>query len=277
MIATLGDLVDDVVVHVDNPINVASDTAARIVRRRGGSAANVASAVAALGHAARFIGQVGDDPIGAALVADLAEAGVDAMFVRRGGRTGTIVVLVDRTGERTMLTDRGACTLLDQPSPECLDGVSTLHVPMYSVVIDPLAATARTMIGWARERSIDVSVDVSSVAVIDELGAAGVHDLLGELRPTVVFANDDEARALDVAGPIGGAVTVVKRGAAPAAVFSQANVHEVAARPIEAADTTGAGDAFAAGFLTSDWRSDVVAACRSGHEAAAITLTGPRR
>jgi sugar/nucleoside kinase (ribokinase family) len=278
VLATLGDLVDDVVVRVHDPVNVATDTAAHITRRRGGSAANVAAMAARSGHPARFIGQVGDDPIGAALIDDLAVGGVDASFVRRGGRTGTIVVLVDAAGERTMLTDRGACTLLDRPEAAWLDRVTTLHVPMYSLVGEPLATTATTTIRWAHDREIDVSIDVSSVALIDAHGPRDVLASVRRLDPTVVFANADEARALDIAGPIARAVTVIKRGGAPALVFAAGERHEVPAAPIgEVGDTTGAGDAFAAGFLTADWRADVVSATRAGHRAAATAIGGARR
>jgi sugar/nucleoside kinase (ribokinase family) len=269
VLATLGDLIEDVVVFVDDPVNVASDTAARIERRRGGSAANVSVAVARLGRASRFIGQVGDDPIGAALVADLSAVGVDTSFVRRGGRTGTIAVLVDPTGERTMLTDRGACTDLDRPEPRWLDAVTSLHVPLYSLVGEPLASTAETVIGWAHDRDIDVSIDLSSMASINQLGRDAVLALLARLDPSVVFANGDEAVALGVDGQIVGAVTVVKNGAAPAVVFADGVRLEVPAQPIrEVGDTTGAGDAFAAGFLTVE-RHDVEAACLAGHRAAA--------
>jgi len=274
--ATLGDLVEDVVVRVDDPLHVASDTAATIVRRRGGSAANVAEVIAASGRPVRFLGQVGSDPIGAALLADLSAAGVDIGFVRRAGRTGTIIVLVDALGERTMLTDRGACTQLDRPAERWLDGVSTLHVPMYSLAHDPIATTARTVIGWAHERSIDVSIDVSSLALIEQLGVDEVRRLLAALRPDVVFANGDEAVGLGIDGPIGDAVTVVKRGGAPAVVHAGASRYDVPAEPIDAVDTTGAGDAFAAGFLTSDWRTDVRAACGSAHRSAAATIAQRR-
>src|SRR5690606_4920446 len=124
---------EDIAVRLAGPINVASDTRATIRRRRGGSAANAAVAVVRAGGAARFIGQVGDDPIGTALLATLEADGVD-LAVRRAGHTGTIVVLLDHRGERTMLTDRGASPDLADPDPAWLDGLSVLHVPVYSLV-----------------------------------------------------------------------------------------------------------------------------------------------
>jgi len=277
VLATLGDLVEDIAIRVEDPVNVASDTDASIARRRGGSAANVAAMAARLGHDSRFLGQVGDDAIGAALIAELEADGVDASLVRRIGRTGTIVVLVDPTGERSMLTDRAACLELDQPSKRWLDDVTTLHVPMYSLVVDPLAATARTVIGWAHAREVAVSIDVSSVALIEQLGATEVIGMLGELRPSIVLANEIEAAALGVQGPLCAAVTVVKQGPDPVVIFAGGDRYDVPTTPVErGADTTGAGDAFAAGFLTAAWSADVVAACESGHDAAARALRSQR-
>ena len=133
MLATLGDLVDDVVVRLDETFHYGADTAAQVGHRRGGSAANVADVAARLGASVRFLGQVGADAVGDGLIAALATAGVDVSAVRRGGATGTIIVLVDHTGERSMLTDRRACVALDRPDPKWLEGVATLHVPFYSL------------------------------------------------------------------------------------------------------------------------------------------------
>ena len=161
MFVTLGDLVDDVVIRVDDPINVASDTAATIERRRGGSAANVAAMAARLGHPTRFLGKVGDDAIGDVLVADLAADGVDVSHVRQGGRLGHDR-RPRRPGRGTDDVDRSRARAreLDRPSERWLDGAETLHVPMYSFVGEPLASTTGTVIGWAREHDVAVSIDV---------------------------------------------------------------------------------------------------------------------
>ena len=168
MLACLGDLVVVVSVRLAGPVNVASDTHSQISRRRGGSAANVAVRAAELGHPARFLGQVGSDAIGTALLADLDGEGVDTTMVRRAGSTGTIVALVDHHGERTMLTDRRSCLDLDEPDPSWLDGVGVLHVPFYSLATGPIAATAATVIAWANERGIPVSIDLSSTAILTD-------------------------------------------------------------------------------------------------------------
>jgi len=83
MLAALGDLVEDVIVRLDGPLNLASDTRAQISRRRGGSAANVVACAVALGHRSRLLGQVGTDAIGAALIAELQYASVSVPTVWR--------------------------------------------------------------------------------------------------------------------------------------------------------------------------------------------------
>jgi sugar/nucleoside kinase (ribokinase family) len=178
VLATVGDLVDDIVVRLGGPINVASDTQAVIERRRGGSAANVAAVAARISGHSRFLGQVGDDTRGAALLNELAAEGVDVSVVRASGRTGSIVVLVDAAGERTFLTDPGSARDLDHPQREWLDGIDVLHVPLYSLANGAIATTSRTLLAWAHSRQVALSLDLSSSAVIDALGADAARSLV---------------------------------------------------------------------------------------------------
>lgn len=274
MLGSIGDLVEDVVVRLHEQVNVASDTQATVIRRRGGSAANVAAAACASGAAARFIGQVGDDATGHTVTAALEAEGVDVV-VRRAGRTGTIVVLVDVSGERTMLSDRAACTMLDEPSPQWLDGLHTLHIPYYSLTTEPLAGTTTTLAAWATARGITVSVDVSSAAVLQHVGPRRALARIAALRPGVVLANELEAATIgDGLRPdqLGGSLVVVKQGPDPAIVWAAGRdpVRIPAVAIPDVHDTTGAGDAFAAGLLTAlAAGADHVEATRRAHEVAA--------
>jgi sugar/nucleoside kinase (ribokinase family) len=184
-------------------------------------------------------------------------------------------VLVDATGERSFLTDPGSSRELGDPRESWLDDVGVLHVPLYSLVGGPIAQTAETLIRWAHRRSVRVSVDLSSVALIEAEGATAVRRRIAALAPEIVFANADEAAATDLEQPLGAATTFVKRGRHGATVFVPAGgVIEVAAFGVDGpVDTTGAGDAFAAGVLSDgSWVDDPAGACQAGHRAAAWLL-----
>lgn len=283
LLAVLGDLVEDIVVWPSGPVERGTDTPARVFRRRGGSAANVAAAAAGGGAGVRFLGRVGDDAAGAALVASLAGHGVDVR-VQRAGRTGCVVVLVDDDGERTLLPDRGAAAELSDPAPAWADGVDLLHLPAYSLLADPCATAARTVAARVRGSGGTVSVDASSVGALRSYGPDRfLHDLAA-LGPAHVLANRDEAVLLGLPGSAPpGAAVVVKDGPRTATVhlpgLSRIGLPGVPVAPAPVAgvrDTTGAGDAFAAGYLVAvlDGADPLVAAAR-GHDRAAAVLSGP--
>ena len=274
MLGVIGDLLEDVVVHLHEEVNVASDTEATVIRRRGGSAANVVEAAIRAGGRARFIGQVGDDGAGHWLTDQLAAICADVV-VRRAGRTGPIVVLLDVHGERTMLADRASATELRDPDPAWLDGLHTLHIPFYSLAVEPLGATTRTLAAWAHERGIRVSVDVSSAAVLAAHGLDRAMDDIRGIGADVILANELEAQVLGDrlhASNRDGVLVVVKHGAGPA-VVSRPDIGSVEVPAITVAgvtDTTGAGDAFAAGLLLGLAAGlHPVAAVQRGHEVAA--------
>lgn len=273
MIVVVGDLIADLVVLGLGPVERATDNPAQVTLTRGGSAANVAAAVAAGGASARFLGRVGEDLLGRTLTEELERAGVDVR-VQRSGRTGAIVIVVDDDdGERTMITDRAAAAELEALDASWLEGADWLHVPLYGMLA-PASGRAIADAVASLPRDVPVSVDLSSTATLRELGAGSVAEALADLRPAVVFANADEAAWIDAAGVAVPGTFVVKRGADPVLVRGGDRVEAVPVpRVDEIVDTTGAGDAFAAGYiLAAAEGAAAVDAVRAGAEAARAAL-----
>jgi sugar/nucleoside kinase (ribokinase family) len=277
VLGSLGDLVEDVVVWLDGPLAIGTDAAGSIVRTRGGSAANVASAAAQLGRVpARYIGCIGPDATGEGLVAGLEREGVDVR-VQRQGCTGAIVILVEPGGERTMVPNRGASTLLETLPDEWLEGLAVLHVPAYGFCAEPIGTTTVDALRRARERGISTSIDASSVGMLRTYGRERSRALLAELSPDHLIANSDEATFLGLEEPgyLPYTTLVVKHGSAPTAVRLAGDEWlEVPVVPVdEVRDTTGAGDAFAAGYLSAVILGDDTAtACAAGNAWAAQAL-----
>lgn len=277
VLVTVGDLVEDVIVWSATPARYATDNPSVIHRTRGGSAANVAAFASAL-VPSRFIGCVGADPVAEMLSAELAGHGVDVRVQRRG-RTGTIVVLVDGNGERTMYPDRAAAAELTGVPGEWLEAAAFLHAPSYCFAADPTATSVLRLIGHAGQAGVPVSLDASSTGMISEYGLDRYLDLVTAVRPAVLFANAREARLLNLARPqFAKTMTVVKDGARSTTVTPPGGgaqtVPVPSAPPVS--DSTGAGDAFAAGFLAARMRGATpVEAVMAGHTLARSVLFSP--
>ena len=271
-LAVVGDLVEDVVVWPAGPVRHGSDTRSRFFRARGGSAANVAAAAAAY-VPSRFLGCVGADPLGDRLVAALAAAGV-AVRAQRRGRTGTVVVLVDPDGERTFLTDRAAAADLEPVPATELDGAGLLHVPAYGLDGGRTAGSVHALLELAGTRGVPVSLDASSWAVLRSIG--DFPDVVRRARPVLLFTNADEARELPL--PLPGTTVVVKDGARPTTVLlGDGGTLRVPVPAVDGVrDSTGAGDAFAAGWLSATMEGrDATACAQRAHELARAVLAVP--
>ncbi len=262
MICVLGDAHLDVVVRPAGPIARDTDTPAATVLSAGGQAANTAAWICALGGRARLIAARAADLAGQLVAAELARRGVEvAGPVLGGGRTGTVVSVSEDGTARSMLTDRGVGPLLEAAhlEPGWLDGCDWLHLPAYSLVAEPVAGAALAAAAVVPL----LSVDLSSVAVLEDYGPARFRDLLGRLSPAVVFGNEAEAALLgsDFVDGTGltGTEFVVKLG--PAGVRAGGRVYPAA--PADPVDPTGAGDAFAAGYLLGGVTLGLAAAARA--------------
>lgn len=278
-VGVAGDLVEDVIVWLGGEVAYGTDTPSQIFRVRGGSAANVAHALAVHDCGSRLITRVGSDAVGDGLVRDLADSGVDVR-AQRGERSDTIVILIDASGERTMMPDRSTARAVTPFDPLWLNGLDWLHVPLYGFDSTRESAVFERLCAQATARGIPLSVDVSSVGLIRGMGRGRVLDLLRRIAPTVLFANAEEAEVLGLEGgsaPPRACTWVVKRGGDPILLRTASATQEVPVpRVPEIIDTTGAGDHFAAGFLAAYARDpDPVAAALAGSHAAAHILAIP--
>ena len=253
MICVLGDAHLDVIVSARGALAVETDTPACTSVGAGGQAANVAAWVAALGGAARLIAARGTDLAAQLVAGELGRRGVELAGPVIEGRTGVVVSLAGAAG-RSMLTDRGigprlAAGLLDRT---WLDGCDWLHLPAYSLVAEPVQGAALA----AAELVPRLSVDLSSTAALRGYGVGRFRDLIERLHPNVVLGNEAEAALV---GELPGTELVVKLG--PRGVRAGGTVF--AALPTEPVDSTGAGDAFAAGYLLGGVTLGLQAAARA--------------
>ncbi|NQW71959.1 MAG: sugar kinase [Actinobacteria bacterium] len=254
----LGDVMVDVTAIVGQPLNYASDTPAKVTIQPGGAAANTACWLAHDGEDATLIGAIGDDPFGDIVTQNLAAFNVSsALATIDGSTTGACIVIVDQRGERTMLPDPGANAGLaveDLPTSSFRAG-DHLHLSGYTLLNAATRAVGMSALHQAREAGMTTSLDPASAAplahdpaVFD--AALLIIDLLiaNEAEASVLTGIIDPGLALaSLSGRV--PTVVVKRGHL-GSIAQRARVqHEADAVTVSVVDTTGAGDAFAAGFL----------------------------
>jgi ribokinase len=232
----------DVVARHDAPLAHGSDTDASTRLRGGGAGGNVAAWLLHAGAEVALVGRVGDDALAAVALEGLPD---DHVQRAAGERTGVCVVLVGPDGERTMLPDPGANERLADLPDDLFAAGNVLYLSGYTLLRERSRPAARSALARAREHCMPVVLDAASAAPLRAapgfLGWAGPVDLL--------LANEDEAAVI---GDLSGArERVIKRGARGASWTDGERTADVAAAAADVRDTTGAGDAFAAGFLTA--------------------------
>ncbi|HEY7023975.1 MAG TPA: PfkB family carbohydrate kinase [Candidatus Limnocylindrales bacterium] len=299
-IVCIGDLMLDVVVRASADVELGTDVPGSVRFRLGGSAGNTCRAFVDLGGKAALVCAAGNDSLSGRLIAAHRASHVSVHAIRTAGPTPRLAVLVSARGERSFVTERGVADSLAVSSfkPSWFARANVLHLPAYSLLKLPASEACVHASRLVRRRGGLVSVDLASRA---PLLAAGADMSLAAVRavgPDILFANRDEVAALVGRGGarrlLGVApVVVVKLGQGGCRVLwrgaAQRSVAEieVATKPLLATDTTGAGDAFDAGFLYSLAISGFIVgapsapvlrrAALSGHRTAARVLSSPRQ
>jgi len=276
-IVVVGDAGLDVVVRSDSWPAAGSDARATITVEPGGAGANTAAWLAALGGDPLLLARVGADPAAAQVRGSLAAAGVrTALTVDPDAATCCVVVLVDPTGQRTMLADRGAAARFSPADVgmTVLAGARHLHLSGY-VLLDPSSRPGGlAALIAARDAGLTTSVDPQAAALLADptgfLDAVRGADLLlpssAELAALTGSTDPGSAAGLlDVVGAV--AVTAGERGATWVGPGISTTVPAVRIEPV---DTTGAGDAFDAGLLLA-WLAGAspAEALRAGADAGA--------
>lgn len=252
--------------------------------RAGGSAANTIHGIARLGGTASFMGKVGNDAHGQLFRTDLEKSGIEALLPVSASPTGKAAALVSPDSQRTFATFLGAAAEIgaDDITPDVFNGISLVHLEGYLLFNHRLIEKAAKQ---AKAAGCLVSLDLASYNVV-ELNREFLLDLIRNYAD-IVFANEDEARALTGAEPREALdiiaemcpFAIVKVGEKGSFIQTGGHVTEVGIIPCKPVDTTGAGDLYAGGFLfgyTQGW--DMAKCGRAGALLAGkvIEQIGPK-
>jgi len=283
-VLVIGDVMTDVIVIPEGPLVRGSDRRAAITQRPGGSGANQAVWLGSMETPVSFVARVGasDKPH---LEAYLRGFHVDPQLVADPTRpSGMLVTIVDPDGERSFLTDRGANVALSHSDMPVwlLDETRQVMISGYSLFAETPRLAVQWLAGEAMARGIPVAVDAASVGFVDEVGADRFLEWTAGF--STLFANADEALALSGETELAAQMrrlganygrVVIKLGAEGAAVGDATGVAlQLPAPAVEVIDTTGAGDAFAAAFVSAELAGGDISTClKRGIEAGSRAVT----
>lgn len=255
----------------------------------GGSAANTMISLARYGGHGHYAFRVGNDQWGDFYCRDLNEAGVDSGVSSRGrGKTGQCMVFVTPDADRTMNTFLGASAGIGprQVEREVLRRSRYVYLEGYLLTSESGMEACNLALRWARSEGVGVSLTLSDPAIVHAFGER-FHQLV-DSGIDLLFCNEEEALVFTGTGELQQAVSeltprvpiaAVTRGARGALVVAGTTQVQVEAVPVQAVDTTGAGDSFAGGFLFGICRDYGIAdAARLGCFAASevVSKLGPR-
>ena len=288
MILVVGDINVDITAPLTAPPAEGEDClSAGLSFQCGGVGLNAAMALARLGCPARLVSSVGNDWFADFALGRAAREGIDVSQVQRSpsAMTGLMFITISPDGQRTFFGSRGACAELrvTERLPSCLEGVTALEVAGYAFLTPSSSECADQLIAEAKARGVPVAVDVGTGP------SREISEKIMQVARQVdtVFANATEAEALTgCAGPeqaftaleqAGAREVVLKLGGEGCLVRDAGELCRVPPFPVEVVDTTGAGDAFTAGFMAArqwGWSGRECALFANACGAAATTTMG---
>ena len=275
----IGDVMLDVVVALQAPINYGEDTPSKITTHGGGAAGNVASWIAHAGTSASIVARIGNDSAGAAITSEFDDLGVDYSSLRKtSDATGVVVVVVDKKGERTMFPETGANSGLVVTDMPDLAGFDAAYVSGYALLNSRSRAGVLDMIAVIKSAGLPIFYDTVTVGAMKEVDRALIQSWLPLMD--YVLPNEEEALYVADAADIDSALTkllelcpavIIKRGPSGAIAQNRGGTRiDIDAITTVVADTTGAGDSFAAGFIaTKISGGDLSASLKAGVTLAA--------
>lgn len=280
MLSVIGDAFIDILVPTDNIIpNGASSKKIKIAY---GGTANVAVWASRLGEKVLFFGKVGDDALGTAFKKDLSDENVgDLTVLDTEFSTGICVSLIGRAGERTMITNRGANDNLKlENAKDCASKIlesDILFFSGYSLISKETSKAVLYLMKKGKERKKCVCFNPGALNIISD----SYKDILSKYC-NILILNFEEGRAItgkssysDILKELGEMVDIVvlTMGEDGSVTCQGRNISKVPAKKVNVVDTTGAGDAFSAGFLSGRLRGLGIEKCsRSGHDVAAEVI-----
>lgn len=258
-LVTMGDVTVDLISFIESLPAIGEEAYVRRMEMHlGGSSTNVAIAASRLGMKSGFISKIGDDLFGRFLIERLQKEDVDISQVKIGDETlsGLVISMVTKNGERTMCTSRGINIYL---SPEEIDEnyigrAKVFHLSGYSLLNDPQRSAAMKALEIAKEKGLLISLDPGVLAPTRI--ADRVRSILKSVN--LIFLDESEARRLAGESPkdaakrileLGPEIVALKLGLNGCLVLTKKEHISARAFDVSSVDTTGAGDAFDAGFL----------------------------
>jgi fructokinase len=255
------------------------------VESSGGSAGNTCAVAAALGARVGFLGKVADDELGRVFAHDIRAAGVHFPTVPLAGAapTARCLILVTPDAQRTMNTFLGACVAFTAADVDPAEVARAKVTYMEGYLFDPPAAQAAFYEAsrLAHQAGRQVAITLSDAFCVHRHRDAFRRfvreeaDILfaNESELLALYETDDfEAAAALAAGEV--ALAALTRSEQGSVILAGGERHAVAAVPTQVVDTTGAGDAYAAGFLAAYTRGLPLAECgRWGAVAAAEIIS----